>query len=153
MQVLEGTKLKMSQVFMEDGQFVPVTLVKTVGGELNVELENKDVVVSGVSKGKGFTGVMKKWGFSGQQKTRGQSDRARHAGSIGSQTPGRVLPGKKMAGRHGNQQVTIKGLKIIKVDTERGEVMVSGPIPGARNSKISIKVLEGQKEGREEDQK
>ncbi|OGC38350.1 50S ribosomal protein L3 [candidate division WWE3 bacterium RBG_13_37_7] len=138
--VLKGKKLNMSQIFSDLGKVVPVTIV-SISDEISDELMNKEVVVVGTSKGKGFTGGMKKWNFSGQQTTRGQSNKPRSQGSIGSQTPGRVYRGKKMPGRHGNAQITIKGLKIVGVMSEKKELLVSGPVPGARNSKLSIKVL------------
>jgi large subunit ribosomal protein L3 len=141
MEKIVGKKLNMSQIFSENGKVVPVTII-SCNGNIEKELENKEVIIVGKSKGKGFTGVMKKWGFHGGPATRGQGIKARTPGSIGSQTPGRVLKGKKMAGRAGNQRVTIKGLKIIKIVPELKQLMVSGPIPGARNSKIEIKVLE-----------
>lgn len=132
----------MSQVFLETGKVVPVTLIKAET-ELNADLENKQAEVQGISKGKGFTGAMKKWNFKGEMATRGQSDKPRSAGSIGGQTPGRVWPGKKMAGRHGNYKVTLKKIRIVKVDLEKQELMLSGPIPGARNSSVKIKIYEG----------
>jgi large subunit ribosomal protein L3 len=138
--IIKAKKLNMSQIFLDSGKVMPVTsLLAEI--DLTAELEDKKVVLEGVSKGKGFTGVMKKWGFHGQQATRGQSDRPRMPGAIGAQTPGRVLKGKKMAGRHGNFNVTIKGLKIVKVLPEKRELLVSGPVPGARNSKITLTVL------------
>ncbi len=133
--------MQMTQLFMDDGEVVPVTVIGAVANA-DADLTNKPVVVVGKSKGKGFTGVMKKWGFHGQQATRGQSDKPRAPGAIGSQTPGRVRKGKKMAGRHGNKKVTIKGLRIVQVDPSKSELMVSGPVPGARNSKITLTVLE-----------
>jgi 50S ribosomal protein uL3 len=139
-QIIKGKKLNMSQIFLETGVLVPVTIV-TCNADVTQELENKDIEITGFSKGKGFTGVMKKWNFKGEMATRGQSNKPRSAGSIGSQTPSRVMKGKKMAGRHGNKQVTIKGLKIVKVYPEKKEVLVSGPVPGARNSSLKIKVL------------
>lgn len=123
---------------MDDGTVIPVTVVK-VNSEINTELEEKEVVVTGTSKGKGFAGTIKKWGFHKQPVTRGQSDKTRAPGAIGSQTPGRVFKGKKMAGRLGGNRVTIKGLKIVKVFPEDKEIMVSGPVPGARNSDLTIK--------------
>lgn len=131
----------MSQIFLETGRVVPVTIV-TAETEISQEMENKPVIVVGTSKGKGFTGVMKKWNFKGAMATRGQSDKQRAPGSIGGQTPGRVFPGKKMAGRQGNYRVTIKGLKIVKVLAGEKMVYVSGALPGARNAPITIKVLE-----------
>jgi len=130
----------MTQVFTDDGRVVPVTIV-VCDEEVPPEIEDKDVVVVGKSKGKGFTGVMKKWGFHGGPATRGQGIKMRTPGSIGSQTPGRVLKGKKMAGRAGNARITIKGLKIVKVASDLKQIMISGPVPGARNSKIEVKIL------------
>lgn len=91
-----------------------------------------DVVsVAGTSKGKGFAGGVKRWGFHGGPKTHGQSDRHRAPGSIGqTTTPGRVLKGKHMAGRMGNENVIIKNLHIISINPDSGEIEISGAIPG-----------------------
>ncbi len=137
MDKIKGKKLNMSQVFGDNGKVVPVTLIECES-EIPENIEGREVVIVGYSKGKGFTGVMKKWGFHGGPATRGQG---RTPGSIGSQTPGRVLRGKKMAGRQGNARITIKGLKIVKINKDLKQLFVSGPIPGARNSAISISVL------------
>ena len=130
----------MGQIFSEEGYVVPVTIIKMLA-EVGAELENKAVIVTGKSKGKGFTGVMKKWGFRGSKATRGQSNKQRAPGSIGGQTPGRALKGKKMAGRAGNKKVTVKGLKIVRVMAASQELMVSGPVPGARNSEVTLRIL------------
>ena len=130
----------MSQIFTDSGKVVPVTIVG-VETEIGSDVENKEVVVVGTSKGKGFTGGMKRWGFQGGEATRGQSTKPRAPGSIGSQTPGRVRKGKKMAGRHGGFRITIKGLRIVKVMPQEKRIMISGPVPGARNSGLRIKVL------------
>ncbi len=140
--MITGKKLNMSQLFMDNGKVVPVTIISTEDA-INEDLENRSIILVGTSKGRGFAGVMKKWNFSGQQATRGQSDKARAAGSIGAQTPGRVFKGKKMAGRYGNIRVTVKGSKIMKVNTETKEIMVSGPVPGARNAKVVLKIVNG----------
>ena len=99
-----------------------------------------DVIrVTGISKGKGFAGVMKRWGFHGGPRTHGQSDRKRAPGSIGAgTTPGRVLKGKKMAGRMGTNRITIKGLKIIRIDEKNNLILVSGPVPGANKELLLI---------------
>jgi len=99
-----------------------------------------DVVsVSGVSKGKGFAGVVKRHGFHGGPKTHGQSDRERSPGSVGqTTTPGRVYKGKRMAGRMGGEQVTVRNLHIISVNSETGEMEISGQIPGTLGSLIKI---------------
>lgn len=137
--ILNGIKLQMSQIFTDEGRVFPVTLVKVETG-LTDEMLNKSVDLIGTSKGKGFTGAMKRWGFAGLQATRGQSTFPRSAGSIGSQTPGRVYKGKKMAGHKGNKRITVKASKILKLNIENNEVMVLGPIPGARNSKVQIRI-------------
>lgn len=139
--IIKGKKLQMSQIFNDDGRVVPVTVIGAET-ELALDIENKSVVVVGTSKGKGFTGGMKKWNFRGSMATRGQSDSPRKPGSVGSQTPGRVRKGKKMAGRHGNKRVTVKGLRIVKVDLPKKELMVSGPVPGSRNSFVELRILQ-----------
>jgi large subunit ribosomal protein L3 len=136
---INALKLNMSQVFLDNGKVVPVTILKSEN-DLTPELLNQIIMIVGTSKGKGFTGVMKKWNFAGQQATRGQSDRPRAAGAIGGQTPGRVFLGKKMAGRHGNKRVTLKNITILNVDVDNKLLTVSGPIPGARNSKVELHV-------------
>lgn len=99
-----------------------------------------DVVsVTGISKGKGFAGVVKKHGFRGGPRTHGQSDRERAPGSIGqTTTPGRVYKGKRMAGRMGGEQVTVKNLHIISINPETNEMEISGSIPGTPGSLVSV---------------
>jgi len=102
-----------------------------------------DVIsVSAISKGKGYAGVIKKHGFHGGPKTHGQSDRERSPGSIGqTTTPGRVYRGKRMAGRMGSEQVTIKNLHIISVNKETNEIEISGQIPGTIGSLVTVNKL------------
>ena len=96
------------------------------------------VKVTGVSKGKGFAGGVKRWGFAGGPKTHGQSDRLRAPGSIGQgTTPGRVYKGKKMAGRMGGEQVSVKNLTVLKVE-ENGDIWLSGPVPGFQSGLLQI---------------
>ena len=98
------------------------------------------IMVTGISKGKGFAGVVKRWGFAGGPRTHGQSDRERAPGSIGqTTTPGRVHKGKKMAGRMGNERVTIKGLKVIEIDEEKNLLVIKGLVPGAKKGLLMIK--------------
>lgn len=112
----------------------------TLGSEINVEevLSAGDIVdVTGTSKGKGYAGVVKRHHFKGGPKTHGQSDRHRAPGSIGqSTTPGRVYKGKRMAGRMGAEQVTIKNLEVI--DYADGVLLVKGLIPGPISSIVTI---------------
>jgi large subunit ribosomal protein L3 len=100
----------------------------------------EEVDIVGTSKGKGFQGGVKRWGFSGGPKTHGQSDRLRAPGSIGSgTTPGRVLKGTHMAGRMGNDRVTIKSLEVVQADPARNLLVVRGSVPGANGGLLMIK--------------
>lgn len=113
------------------------------GDEIKVGdvLKPGDIVdVTGISKGKGFAGVVKRWGFAGGPRTHGQSDRERAPGSIGSTTtPGRVLKGKKMAGRMGGARVTAQNLKVFEVDPEKNLLLVKGLVPGVKKGLLIIK--------------
>lgn len=114
----------------------------SVGDKLDVSMfAVGDIVdVTGQSKGRGFQGGVKRHGFSGGPKTHGQSDRHRAPGSIGqSSDPSRVFKGTRMAGHMGDRQVTVKGLKIIQIDTERNLLVVKGAVPGARGVTVIIK--------------
>jgi len=93
----------------------------------------------GKSKGRGFAGVIKRHGFHRQPVTRGASDRTRAPGSIGAQTPGKVVKGKKMPGHFGNITTTVKNLKILRFDKDKKQVIISGSLPGHKNSWLIIK--------------
>jgi large subunit ribosomal protein L3 len=96
--------------------------------------------IIGTSKGKGFAGVMKRHNFRGGKRTHGQSDRQRHPGSIGpGSTPGRVFKGTRMAGRMGNDRVTVQNLRIVSIDTERNLIMVKGAVPGPTNGMVFVR--------------
>ena len=113
----------------------------------DIFLAGDRIEVEGTSKGKGFAGVVKRWHFSGGPKTHGQSDRQRAPGSIGQgTTPGRVLKGKHMAGRMGNETKTIKNLNILGVDGEANEILISGPVPGTIGSLVLVKRLNTREE-------
>ncbi|KAF2636037.1 mitochondrial 54S ribosomal protein YmL9 [Massarina eburnea CBS 473.64] len=98
------------------------------------------VDVRAISRGMGFAGGMKRHGFSGQPASHGQSLMHRGMGSAGgSQGSGsRVLPGKRMAGRMGNERVTVKNLKVLQVDETNGIVVVNGCVPGPKNQIIRV---------------
>lgn len=100
-----------------------------------------DVVeVAGTTKGKGFAGVVKRHGFHGGRRTHGQKHSEREPGSIGGggRAGGRVAKGMRMAGRMGGDRVTVKNLKVIHIDTERGEMIISGAVPGRRGSLVEV---------------
>ncbi len=110
-----------------------------IGDEIKSEVfsSGDKVSVKGISKGKGFAGVVKRHGFHGGPKTHGQSDRHRAPGSIGAGTsPGRVLKGKKMAGRMGQETITIADREVVEVKDNL--VLIKGPIPGSRGDLVSI---------------
>lgn len=99
------------------------------------------VTVSAKTKGKGFAGVVKRHGFRGGPRTHGQSDRLRAPGSIGrGTTPGRILPGKKMPGRMGGENISTKNLSVIAYDPASGILKLKGAVPGAINAFVTIKV-------------
>jgi len=96
--------------------------------------------VSGTSIGKGFAGTIKRHNFRGQDNTHGNSLSHRAPGSIGqNQTPGRVFPGKKMAGQLGNVRTTNMNLEIVRVDPERNLLLVKGAVPGARGADVVVR--------------
>lgn len=111
-----------------------------VGQQIDVTTFNVgDVIeVTGSSKGKGFQGVVKRHGFHGSPKTHGHKDQLRMPGSIGAGEPQHVFKGTRMAGRMGDEQVTVKNLKIVDIDTEKNILYVSGAVPGARNGLIIV---------------
>lgn len=197
MKFILGKKLEMSQVFGQDGNVIPVTLVQAgpchvtqvktvekdgyaavqvgflpakklskpeeghlkdlpklqvlrefrVDGEVSLKrgdvidaatFQPGDVVeVSGTSKGKGFQGVVKRHGFHGHPTSHGHKDQARMPGSIGAGGVQHVLKGRRMAGRMGNEEVTVKNLKVVEV-RDGGILAVKGAVPGARNTVIAI---------------
>ncbi len=120
-------------------QYFRGSLENNVGEEIKADTfeAGEKVTVMGVSKGKGFQGVVKRWDFKGGQRTRGQSDRLRAPGSIGAGTdPGRVLKGKRMGGRMGQDTITIKNKEIVDIKGEY--LLISGPLPGSDGDLIAI---------------
>jgi large subunit ribosomal protein L3 len=98
------------------------------------------VSITGKSKGRGFTGVMKRHHFSGFEQSHGVHESFRGGGSIGQcAQPSKVFKGVKMAGHHGNAQITVRNVEIIKVDADQNLIMVKGSIPGHRNGLVVIK--------------
>lgn len=98
------------------------------------------VDVAGVSKGKGFQGTIKRWNFKMGDATHGNSLSHRAPGSIGQrQTPGRVFPGKKMAGQMGNVNRSAMNLEVVSIDTERHLIAVKGAVPGATGGDVVVR--------------
>jgi len=137
---IKAKKIGMSQIWKGD-KVIPISILRVESKDRNdlKELEvGTKVIVRGRSKGKGFQGVVKRHGFHGGPKSHGQKDRHRAPGSIGATAPQRVLPGKKMAGRMGNDRITLKAVLIEKVEPEKGEIALRGPVPGMKKSFVMI---------------
>ena len=113
-----------------------------VGGEIKADIFSvgQIVDVQGVTKGKGFQGTIKRWNFKMGDATHGNSLSHRSPGSIGQrQTPGRVFPGKKMAGHMGSVQQSTQNLQVVKVDADKGLIAVRGAVPGAPGGNVVVR--------------
>ena len=111
-----------------------------LGDSLTVEsfkLGDK-VAVTGTSKGKGFAGTVKRHNFIESRNTHGFKGNIRRVGSIGSMYPQKVFKGKKMPGRMGHDQVTVKNLAVAYIDTEKNLIGLKGAVPGPRNGIVSL---------------
>lgn len=121
-----GQKLALDQIF-EEGQFVDV---------------------QGISRGRGFSGVMRRHHFGGGGGSHGTHEYKRHGGSIGANmTPGRVFPGKKMAGQLGNERVSVLNQRIVRVLPEDSLILVRGGIPGSKNRVVVVRGAVKKKNG------
>lgn len=100
------------------------------------------VNIGGAVKGRGFTGVVKRYGFAGGPRTHGQSDRERAPGSSSSGTTlGRLMKGKRMAGRYGGHTIVVRNLEVISVDAEKNIMIIKGSVPGSNQTLLKINVL------------
>jgi large subunit ribosomal protein L3 len=114
-----------------------VELGQTVTADI---FEIGDIVsVSGVSKGKGFAGHMKRHNFSGGRASHGKNSVMRKAGSVGAGTsPGRIWKGSRMAGRMGNETVSVKNLQVTRIEKDKNLLFINGAVPGAKNGIVYI---------------
>jgi large subunit ribosomal protein L3 len=124
------------EVPVSDGEF-------SVGQQISFDhvalSEGEFVAVSGKSRGLGFQGVVKRWGFRGGPATHG-SKFHRRPGAMGHmRSQGEVIKGKRLPGNHGNVMVTIKGLRVVKLDKDSSCLFVKGAIPGKKDSVVMIK--------------
>lgn len=97
------------------------------------------IVVSAVSKGKGFQGVVKRHGFKGGRRSHGQKHSEREPGSIGATGPARVFKGTKMAGRMGGERVTVKNLTVLQVNPKENLLLVAGAVPGRKGTLVEVR--------------
>lgn len=134
-----GMQPKVVREFRTEGDELPEDL--KVGSTLTAEVfsigDTVDVV--GTSKGKGYAGTIKRHNFKRQRKTHGGKGNTRKVGSIGSMYPQRIFKGKRMAGRMGVDRVTVKNLKVVIVDADKGILAVTGAVPGPKNSIVLVK--------------
>ena len=112
----------------------------TLGAQVSIEsLAKGDFVkITSKSKGKGFAGSVKRWGFAGGPASHG-SKFHRRPGSSGNRTwPGRVMPGKKFPGHLGSENITVKNVEVVEVNTAENVLLVKGPVPGAKNTLVKL---------------
>jgi large subunit ribosomal protein L3 len=113
-----------------------------VGGAVGADIFRigQKVDVSGISQGKGFAGVIKRHNFSSNRASHGNSVSHNKPGSIGqNQDPGRVFPGKRMAGHMGAARRTAQNLEIIRIDVERQLLLIKGALPGSRGGSVAVR--------------
>lgn len=112
-----------------------------LGKDVDVSLfkEGDMVQVSGISKGKGFQGGVKRHGMHGRNATHGVKHEERTIGSVGSAYPQRVIKGRKMPGHMGAERVTVKKLKIAKIDKDQNILAITGAVPGRRGTLLEIR--------------
>ena len=124
--------------FRTDGEDHGLEVGQKLGVGHIAEIGFVDVI--GTSKGRGTAGVMKRHNFSGQRASHGVKRVHRHGGSIGmSADPSRVLKGTRMAGRYGNSRITVRNLKIVRIDEENNMLLVRGAIPGPNGGYVMIR--------------
>ena len=106
--------------------------------DVTVFTNGDSVSVTGWTKGRGFSGGMKRWGWSGGPATHGSMAHRRIGSSGAGSSPGRIWKNKTMPGRYGNEQITVKNLRVVKVEKETNILYLKGAVPGARNSFLVI---------------
>lgn len=113
-----------------------------LGQRLTIEdialAEGDKVIATGISKGLGFQGVVKRWGFAGGPKSHGSKFHRRPGSSGHLRRQGEVIKGKKSAGHMGVERITIKGLKVVRVDKDNGCLFIKGALPGKKDTLITI---------------
>jgi large subunit ribosomal protein L3 len=134
--VTAGTR--MMEFPVEPGQLETLTPGTTVA--LDIFQVGQKVDVTGTSKGKGFSGAIKRHHFSSNRASHGNSLSHNSAGSIGmAQDPGRVFPGKRMAGHLGDVKRTAQNLEIVRIDADRKLLLIKGAVPGATGSHVVVR--------------
>ncbi len=127
-------------LFENVAEFDADTSAMNVGDTINASTfaVGDTVVVSGISKGKGFQGVVKRHGFHGGPRSHGQKHSEREPGSIGGGLRNRVPKGMRMAGRMGSDRITTKNLTVLAVDSESNIILIKGALPGRRGTLLEV---------------
>ncbi|OGZ18166.1 MAG: 50S ribosomal protein L3 [Candidatus Nealsonbacteria bacterium RBG_13_37_56] len=135
------TKNKKSKPYKYIKEFKSDNLNYKQGDKIDISVfkEGDKIKISSISKGKGFAGAVKRWGFHGRGASHGVKHEERTIGSTGCRFPQRVIKGKKMPGRDGSQRITIKNLKIVKIDPEKNLLAIKGAVPGRRGTLLEIR--------------
>jgi len=136
----KATKEKTGKFYREAIELRDVHLDKQVGDAITCEIfqPGDKLLVSGVSKGKGFAGVVKRYGFHGGKMSHG-SKFHRAPGSIGNRkTPGEVMKGKRMPGHKGSKTATIKNVEIFRIDAAENIVLLKGAVPGHKGTTLFL---------------
>ncbi len=135
---MKGKEYKYLREFRGGGGDIKDYEGKTI--DVSVFSEGDKVKVSGISKGKGFQGAVKKWGFHGRLSvSHGTKHELRTLGSTGSSEPDHLRKGRKMPGRMGGQRVSVKNLKIVKIDKENNLLAIKGAVPGVKGTLLEIR--------------
>lgn len=125
---------------MKGKEFRYIREIRGNDAELSEFAEGDIVKVSGTSKGKGFQGGVKRHGFKGKlSATHGNKHEHRHIGSTGSRFPQHVMKGRRMPGRMGADRVTVKNLKVMKIDKDNNLIVLKGAVPGHRGTLLEIR--------------
>ncbi len=133
-----GLASSLAEFRVEASLLAEVALGSAVSAEIFSVGQKVDV--SGVTQGKGFSGSIKRHHFSSQRASHGNSVSHNAPGSIGmAQDPGRVFPGKRMAGQLGNVSRTAQNLEIVRVDVERGLLLIKGAVPGSKGGRLLVR--------------
>ena len=136
----ENSPTKLPKKYLKEFKYLHIDKIE-LGSEINI---NQYVVgdlvnVTGITKGKGFAGHMKRHNFSGGRASHGKNSVMRKAGSVGAGTdPGKVWKGTRMAGRMGNDKLTTKNIKVVRLDENKNLIFLKGAIPGANNKIVYL---------------
>lgn len=153
-QIGTGARAEKNVAAPQKGHLKDLTMVRTmrefpIEGEvkrgdtidISIFVPGDVVTVSAISKGKGFQGVVKRHGFKGGPRSHGQKNKERAPGSISGagRAGGRVAKGMRMAGRMGNERITVKNLRVLQVDADTNTLLISGAIPGRPGTLVEIR--------------